>query len=346
MNKKGISTIAVVVILVVAVVVVAGAYVLLKNNDDGDNSADDTVIESKMGVGSVLYYDSVSSIGAITTTAATTDITGELVGENGSHYFFEYGQGSNKYLILEIQKETGAVSLGTESDGVWTVTFTDENYTTEATIVIGPVGDYGQLVSKISIKVNGSTVVTAEVRSSWDDILEPSEYESSGYVGKYQKYDVNMLITMSGEIIGESIRVEMTGYTKVSIEGNAADNKLLVLVEGYLKMTSNWDYFPEVEYSISQYQIVEDLQDEIPEIPEELPDLIDEGTTNITVGGKSVEVREYTFDMDYLYFPVDGKIYTSIDGSILYLFEMSGTISEEGVSGSFTMTIKYAEGNL
>jgi hypothetical protein len=340
-DNIGVSAIVVVVILLVAAVAVASAYIVLKD-DDKDNNANETILEGKLGVGTVLYYDTMPSIGSIMTTSGTAGITGEIVGENGTHYFFEYGDRFNSYITVRIHKETGAVDSASSVNGKWTLEITNENGDVIiAEMVIGQLGDRGNIISTISITMNGHLEFYAEVRSAGHNIIEPSEYRQSEYFGKYHKYDMYSLTTViiPGTI---SYEIETTGYIKTSVVGTAANNTMMVLMEGYMKVESNTLLIEDLEYYFEEYIISTDLLKEVPEFPKETSNLVYEGTERITVAGKSVQAKEYTFNMTMEGINVNSKFYISMDDRIIYLYEMEGG----GYGTSTSMSVKYVEGNL
>jgi len=340
-DNIGISAIVVVVILLVAVVAVAGAYIVLKDNNKDDN-ANETILEGKLGVGTVLYYDAMPNVGSITTTSNTIGVTGELIGENGTHYFFEYGKGSNSYITVKIHKETGAIDSASRSNGKWTIEITnEEGDVIKAEMTIGQLGDHGNIISTIRITMNDDELFFAEVRSSGHKIVEPSEYKQSEFFGKYLKYDMHSLTTtvIPGMM---SYEIEMTGYVKTAVVGTAADNTMMVLIEGYLKVESNTLLVEDLEYSFKEYVISEDIYKEVPEFPEEILNPTYEGTKRITVAGKSVQAKEYTFSMALEGINVNGTLYTSTNDRIIYLYDVEGS----GYGTLMSTSVKYVEGNL
>jgi len=341
-DNNGISAIVVVVILLIAAVAAVGAYVVLKDNSE-DDIVNETILESKLGVGTVLYYDEIPALGSLMATSSTIDITGELIGESGTHYFFEYGDGVDRYIIVKIHKETGAIDSASEVDGKWVVEITNQDGNKiKAEMTIGQLGNYGNVVSTIMITVNDHTLIYAEVKSSGHAIVEPSEYEQSEYFGKYQKYDIYSLSTM---VIPDvfSFEIEMTGYIKTTVVGTATGGTMVILVEGYMKMKDSSSLLGEdTEFYYSEYMISDDILREVPELPDESLDLKYEGTKRITVAGKNVQAKEYTFSMNDDYIHMDGTIYTSTDDRIIYLYDTEG--SSLGVL--VKISVEYVEGNI
>ena len=340
-DNNGISAIVVVVILLVAAVAAVGAYVVLKDNSE-DDVANETILESKLGVGTVLYYDEIPVLGSLMTTSNTIGIAGELIGESGTHYFFEYGDGVYSYIIVKIHKETGAIDSASEVDGKWVVEITNQDGDEiKAEMTIGQLGNYGNVVSTIIITMNDRILLHAEVRSSGHAIVEPSEYEQSEYFGKYHKYDIYSLTSMVVPDVF-SLEIEMTGYSKVTVVGTAANDTVIVLMEGYIKIEASSLLGEDMEFYFKEYSTIEDIYAEVPEIPDETLDLKYEGTKRITVAGKNVQAKEYTFSVNIDNVDMSGTIYMSTDDRIIYLYEMDG--SSQGVS--VTMSVEYVEGNL
>ena len=344
-NKCGSTTVAIVaVIILIAAVAAAGAYVLLK--DGKDDGANETVIEGKMGAGTVLYYDPMISALSVTAVSGTVSVTGKLLGESGTHYFFEYGDGIDISFMVKIHKETGAVDSASESNGKWTFEITNESGDViKAEMTIGQLGNYGNVVSTVSVVVNGEKAFAASIRSSGHNIVGPSEYKRSEQFGKYVKYDLSYVMTTTILSIG-SYEDTVTGYTKISVVGTAADNMLIVLVEGEIKMTFGLYSGGDKEYSFKEYRASADIKENITEIPEGMLNLVDKGIKSITVAGKSVQAKEYSFSMVLDGVALSGKMYYSLDDSVVYLYEVEGTGSALGSSVSIVMTVKYAEGNL
>ena len=340
-DNNGISAIVVVVILLIAAVAVAGAYIVLKDNN-GDESANETILESKLGIGTILYYDAIPTVGSLTATSSTTGITGELVGENGTHYFFEYGDGTDSYIIVKIHKETGAIDSASGVDGKWVVEITNQNGDViTAEMTLGQLGDYGNIVSRITIIMNDEEMFFAEIRSSGHKIVEPSEYEQSEFFGKYQKYEMYSLMDVG--IPGVfSVEIEITGNVKTTVVGTAADDAVIVLIEGYMRMDTGGLLGEDLEFYFKEYITSEDVFKEVPQLPEELLNLEYEGTKRITVAGKNVQAKEYTFNASIEGVDVSGTMYISTDDRVLYLYDAES--STEGMV--FKISVKYLEGNL
>jgi copper chaperone CopZ len=350
-DKKGVSTIAVVLILVIAVVAVAGAYLLLKddnNNNDNDggdgNDGGDSGIDGKMGVGTILYYDETPNLASVSTTSSAIGVTGELIGESESNYFFEYGKGTNKYLMVETNKKTGAIGSAVEKNGKWTIEITGEDgIVTKAEMTIGSLGDYGNVISTISVTFNGQKVFSAEVRSSGHDIVDPTEYKPSEYSGKYQKYSMDLNLTATDG--SETYTMKVGGYSKATVVGTAADGMLIVLVEGEMNTESNVpEETADMEYSFREYVEVSDIQEQVPEWPDGLVEYV--GTETITVANMTAQAKKYTIASNIEGVDVSGTMHVSMDDKILYRIILEGEATDSDMTGSITMKIEYAEGNL
>jgi len=340
-DNVGVSAIVVVVILLVAAVAVAGAYIVLKDNNKDDN-ANETILEGKLGVGTALYYDAMPTVGSVTTISSTVGVTGELIGENGTHYFFEYGKGSNTYITIKIHKETGAIDSASRSNEKWTIEITNgDGDVIKAEMTIGQLGDHGNVISTIRITMNDDEVFFAELRSSGHKIVEPSQYKQSEFFGKYHKYDMNSLtaVTIPGVM---SYEIVTTGYIKASVVGTAANNTVMVLMEGYMKVESNTFLVEDSEYSYKEYITSIDIFKEVPELPDEILNPTYKGTERINVAGKSVQAKEYAFSMTMEGINVNSTLYTSMDDRIIYIYEVEGS----GYGTSMSISVKYAEGNL
>ncbi|MDR1690522.1 MAG: hypothetical protein LBR42_01585, partial [Candidatus Methanoplasma sp.] len=334
-DKRGASTIAVVAILVVAVVAFAGAYMLMSN--DGKGNA------TRMGIGTTLYYDEVPNVGAAT-ISETTDVIGRLVGENESNYFFEYSKGDNRYIVIPIHKETGAVHSASENDGKWTVETTDSGSTvTKAEMTIGELEGYGNIISEISVIEGGIEVIDAKIRSSGHAKVAYSEYEQSEHHEKYEKYDMNLTITMNAPLPVGSFDVKITGQLTITIVGISADGMTIVLTEGHMKMENSAPYASDTEYYTSEYMVSEGTKGAIVN-PNSEP--VYQGDESIKFAGNDVQAKKYTFRTNIIGFITGGTMYTSMDDKIMYSLKAEGAGLPGGIPSSMVITVDYVEGNL
>lgn len=331
-NEKGISTAAAVLVVVIAIAVVAAGVYVVMGKDSKESG--ETVIQGDLGIGSKFYYPVEAAVADPAPTAiyvpikAPLEIVSEVIGENGSYYFFSIvNPSSGDVYSVKMHKSTGDIDEATlTSEGYWKITITTESNEVIIDIKTEGYSGLGNLMSEIKI-TTGSTAIYATLNVNKNVILAPSEYKTSEFLDKFCDYDMDMSIVIP-------LVMDLTAHSdmKMTVVGNAANGMYLFLME--MDMTTT---VAGVTSSLSMKQMFAseyafDFSDDMIVLGEK---------TTIEFKGKTVNVQSIEYDFGYGDVAFDMVGYVGIDKPILYSAE--STIDIPGALAE--VTIKCVDTN-